>query len=308
VSVAWVAGALRGRALAGRRLGDEGVQALASKASLGDALTFLSASSYGHRVRMDLDVAGARRAVAETSLWHLRVLAGWLPARGVQALRAVAGWFELLDIQSHAWAIAAGGRWEEPAFPLGALATIWPRVAPTTTLQELRVVLAHSTWGDPGGDRLPDILLGLRLGWSRALRAVVPAARAWGDGALTLALARTRFPTPSTPAADTPSRVPELGNEWRRTRDLAAFARAMPPSGRWVLRDVHEPADLWQGERSWWTRVDREAAQMVREPELGRTVVLAAATLLVTDCWRTQAALEQAARQSASKDDGDAGA
>jgi hypothetical protein len=305
VSVAWVAGALRGRDLARRRLGDEGVERLAAKASLGDALAFLSTSSYGHRIRLDLDLAGAQRALAETSLWHLRVLAGWLPARGVQSLRALAAWFELRDIESHAWAIAAGGRWHETPLPLGALATVWPRVAPTGTLRDLRIVLTHSTWGDPGGDQLPDILLGLRLGWARAMRAVVPGVPEWGDGALTLALARTRF-SPSSPVdRRMPPRVAELGTEWSRTTDLAAFARAVPLSGRWVLREAREPPDLWRAERSWWMRVDREAARLVRTPQLGRTVVMAAATLLVTDCWRTQAALEQAAR---ARKDVDAGA
>jgi hypothetical protein len=307
VSVGWVAGAVRGRALARRRLGDEGVGTLAAKASLADALQYLSTSSYSHRIRMDLDVAGAQRAVAETSLWHLRVLAGWLPASGVQSLRAVAGWFELLDIESHAWGVVAGERWDESPFPLGALATVWPRIVPTTTLGQLRIVLAHSTWGDPGGDELKDILLGLRLGWSRALRTVVPAARAWGDGALTLALAKSLFSGSSPEGRKAPD-VPELGAVWRQATDLESFSQAVPRSGRWVLQDVRQPSDLWRAERSWWRRVDREAAQLVESPRLDRTVVIAAATSLVTDCWRTEVALEQAARASVPREAADAGA
>ena len=295
MSFGWVAGAVRGRALARRRLGDDGVEALAAKTSLADALAFLAASSYGHRIHGALDAVSAQRAIAETSVWHLRVLAGWLPPRGVQSIRAVAGWFEVLDIENHAWTIAAGGRWREPLFPLGALATVWPRVASTTTLRELRTVLAHSAWGDPGGDRLPDVLLGLRLGWSRALRAVGPAARAWGDGALALSLAKGWFGSARDERPNRPD-VPELGDRWRDTTDLTAFARAIPITGRWVLQDVRQFSDLWRAERAWWLRVDHEAAQQLRARHLGRTAVIAAALVIVSDCWRTLAALAQAAR------------
>jgi hypothetical protein len=296
MSFGWVAGAVRGRSLARRRLGDEGVATLAAKTSLDDAVAFLAASSYGHRIQRGTDGVVARRAIAETSLWHLRVLAGWLPPRGVQSVRAVAGWFEVLDIENHASAIASGDRWREPLFPPGALATIWPRVAPTTTLRELRVVLAHSAWGDPGGDHLSDILLGLRLGWARVLRNVVPAARAWGDGALTLALAKALFAESARGETRKMPEVPELGVAWRRATDLTAFAAAVPDSDRWVLHGVRQFSDLWQAERAWWVRVDREAAQLLRARQLGRTAVIAAAMLLVTDSWRTLAAFEQAAR------------
>ncbi len=301
MSFGWVAGAIRGRALARRRLGDEGIASLASRPSLAGALDFLATSSYGHRVRRDLDVARARRSIAETTLWHLRVLAGWIPPRGVRSLRAIAGWFELLDVESHAWAIAAGDRWAETPLPLGALATIWPRVAPATTLHGIRTVLAHSDWGDPGGDALPEILLGLRLGWSRALGQAAPAAREWADGALTLALAKGLFAAPSRPEGQALPQVPELGSAWRKATDFAAFRRAVPASGRWVLRNVPQSSDLWQAERAWWDRVDRDASRLLGRPELGEAAVVGAAASLLTDCWRAQAALEQAARESAAK-------
>jgi hypothetical protein len=86
MSVGWVAGALRGGALARRRLGD-GVAELAAKTSLDEALAFLSASSYGHRLKGDLDIISAQRAIGDTSVWHLRVLAGWLPPRWLATSR-----------------------------------------------------------------------------------------------------------------------------------------------------------------------------------------------------------------------------
>jgi hypothetical protein len=306
MSFSWVAGALRGRALARRRLGDDGVEALAATVTLRGALDLLSTSSYGHRLRPDFDVPRAQRAIAETSAWHLRVLAGWLPPRGVQSLRAIAGWFELLDIEDRALAIATRERWNEPSFPLGALATIRPRVVPTTTLHGLRVVLAHSEWGDPGGDDLSDVLLGLRLGWSRRLRTVTREAREWGDGALTLAVAKGLFANSSRTNGRTLPPVPELGDRWRDATDLPAFTTAVPVSGRWVLHRVRTPSALWRAERSWWMRVDRDAAHLLQRRALGRTTAIAAAMLLVSDCWRTRAALEQAARGAGSEEATDA--
>lgn len=294
MSLGWLAGAVRGRALARRRLGEDGVADLASQGSLGNALQFLSASSYGHHVRGDLDLASTRRAVGETSLWHLRVLSGWLPPRGVQLVQRLAGWFELQNIENHAVAVA-GGTWRQPPYTLGALATVWPRARDASTLPQLRGTLAHSTWGDPGGDALGDILLGLRLGWSRHLRSTFAPAREWGEGALALAVAKVTFVPASSRPAVTPA-VPELGGKWEGVSDLRAFATALPTSARWVFVDVQGREDLWRAERRWWIRVDRDAAMLVDHPSLGRTVVGAAATLLVTDCWRTQAALEQAGR------------
>jgi hypothetical protein len=295
VTPGWVAGAVRGRALSRRRLGDDGVRALARSGSLQGALAFLSASSYGRRVRADIDVIAARRAIAETSLWHLRVLTGWLPPAGIRLVRALAGWFELANLEARAASLASGGRWQEAPFTLGALSTVWPKAADATTLAQLRSVLAHSAWGDPGGDSVGKIFLGLWIGWCRSLRTVLDPAREWADGGLVLALAKARFAGQPPIAAEAMPRVPELGSRWRRARDLQEFARNVPESGRWALAEVHRPADLWAAERRWWLRLDGEAVRLLGRPQLGRTTVAAAATLLVTDCWRTQAALEQAA-------------
>jgi hypothetical protein len=300
-----VAGAVRGRALARRRLGDD-VRDLAAKRSLADALAHLSASSYGHRMRADLDVAGAQRAIAETALWHLRVLAGWLPPRGVRVARALAGWFELANLESHAVVLAVGERWREEPYALGALSTVWPTAAATATLPQLRASLAHSEWGDPGGDSLGAILLGVRIAWTRRLRTIQRQANEWADGGLALAVAKALFAGAGSAAAVTPPRVPELGSKWRDASDLAELAQRLPASARWVLRDVREPQDLWTAERTWWLRIDRDAARLLGQGRLGRTTVVGAATLLLTDCWRTRAALEEAARGSVPVEAADA--
>ena len=46
--------------------------------------------------------------LAETVLWHLRVLAGWLPPAAVGRLRALAAWFELVNIEQRVDYLAGG--------------------------------------------------------------------------------------------------------------------------------------------------------------------------------------------------------
>jgi len=300
MSLPWVGGAIRGRALARRRLGDEGLRTLAARRSLGEALQFLSASSYGHGIRGELDLPGAQRAVAETAIWHLRVLAGWLPRRGVELVRAVAGWFELANIEGRSTALATGGRWGEAPFTLGALATVWPKAGVATTLSEVRAVLGHSEWGSPAGEGLGDVFLGLKIGWTRQLGRLLRQARTWANGGLALAVAKARFVTSAAGQSVTLPAIPELGSRWKGATRLPDFVGGLPASARWVMAGVSGPADLWSAERSWWLRVDADATSLLGQPGLGRTTVVAAATVLLTDCWRTQAALEQAARGSAS--------
>jgi hypothetical protein len=288
--------------LAGRRLGDDGVHDLAARQSLDDALRFLMASSYGQSVRADFNAILARHAITETTLWNLRVLAGWLPPRGVDLVRKIAGWFEILNIEGHAVALVAGTRWSESPVALGALATVWSEAKNTASLDELRATLARSPWNDPGGATLADILLGLRLGWARWLRTILPDAASWGDGALALAIAKGRFLRPADGRSRSLPRIAELGSGWRAATDVADLARRVPSTARWVFADVHSAEDLWQAEHLWWERVDHDAASLLRHARLGRTVVVVAAMLLVTDCWRVQAALDRAARGRAVSD------
>lgn len=305
-SVGWVAGAIRGRALAARTLGNEGAEALAAKSSLDDALVFLSSSTYGHQIHAGMELEAAQRAVGDTALWHLRVLAGWLPPRGVEFMKVLAAWFEMCNIEDRAVALAGGG--EEPPAPyaLGTLATVWRQAAEATTLSELRIVLAQSPWGDPGSEELSAILLGLRIGWSRRLREALADYPHWGDGALALVMAKALFVQDGEMTHYRTRDVRELGSRWRTATELGPFADSLPESARWVLRGSRAPEDLWLAERSWWRRVDRDARRLVHDLRVGRSCVTGAATLLVTDCSITQTSLQRAARGFGIEEAGDA--
>ncbi|HET8680706.1 MAG TPA: hypothetical protein VFM54_02350, partial [Micromonosporaceae bacterium] len=154
----WVAGSVRSRALPNRRLGSAGARALAASPSLDDAVEALARSPYRRFVRVGDPLAAAQRGVADTLLWHLRVLAGWVPSDGVRALRLLAGWFEVANVAGLAASLAAGGTAaggtaaaEQPyltpgerPYQLGRLATAWPRLATASSAAELRLALARS--------------------------------------------------------------------------------------------------------------------------------------------------------------------
>src|SRR5690242_12986624 len=147
-----------------RRLDWSGARELAASPSLAAAVQTLAGSPYGRAVPAGASLAQAQHAVAATLLWNLRVLAGWLPAAGVRALRVLAGWFEIANVDQHLQALDGGTG--EPPFRLGTLATAWPRLAATGSAAELRAALSASPWGDPGGDTVRDIGLGMRLAWA----------------------------------------------------------------------------------------------------------------------------------------------
>ncbi len=91
----FVAGAVRARAMARRCVGPATARRLATAGGLDAAVEALRRTPYGHDVRAGQTLSEVQAAVAATLLWHLRVLAGWLPGRGVEPLRAVAGWYEI---------------------------------------------------------------------------------------------------------------------------------------------------------------------------------------------------------------------
>ena len=95
MSTSWVAGTVRATALARRRLGAAGARELAASPGLSEALTSLARTPYGHDIRVTHTLAEAQHAIGATLLWHLRVLSGWLPRGGAEAVRLLAGGFEV---------------------------------------------------------------------------------------------------------------------------------------------------------------------------------------------------------------------
>jgi hypothetical protein len=295
MSASWVAASVRGRALARRRLGAAGARQLATEDGVDAAVVMLAESAYGHDVRSTDSIELAEQGVAAAVLWHLRVLGGWVPRSGAPALRALAAGFEVANVEDHLAALQ--GRPVPRAFQLGSFATAWPRLAPTTSVREVRTVLTASAWGDPGSDERRTISLYLRATWFARVARAAPLAEPWAAGALALLLTRElmvrsgHVPEPVVRASE-----PLLGVEWS---DLtrAPLGTGWPRQAAWAVQEVTSPTELWLAEAAWWRRVERDAFATLRGSSYGLDPVTAAVALLAVDAWRVRAALETAAGQ-----------
>jgi hypothetical protein len=292
---AWVAGSVRARAMARRRLGGGATRALAASPTLAEAVETLSHSPYGRSVRSGDSLDEAQRGVAEALLWNVRVLAGWLPARGAQALRVLAGWFEIANVDEHMRALTGNPAW--PPYRLGALATAWPRLARTGSLGELRVQLARSAWGDTGGETAREVQLCMRLAWAERLTSQASAVRPVVLGGVALVVAREVYargmPLPGR-AGELSARL--LGPEWAGATSIDELATRVSSPSRWALRGVDSPADLWRAEARWWARLARDGEAMLADAGFGLEPAIGAVALLAADAWQVRAALAAAAR------------
>lgn len=292
MSAGWVAGSVRGRLLTLRRLGAEDARSVAASGSTAAAVAGLANSVYGRDVHVGMSVTSARRAIGSACLWHLRVLAGWLPPRAGDVVRVFAGRFELANIGDRLAALA-GERVAEP-YILGALAVSWPRVAAASTTSEVRAALAGSVWGDPGTADWAAAAPALEARWTSWLAGAVPDASALAAGGAAMVVARQLAGAQPVPAAALGDLRRQLGRAWETATDVADLPARLPRAGAWVLDGVDAPRDLWRAEGRWWRRVDHDAANVLHAGRPGPAMAAAAAARLVADAWRAQAALEAA--------------
>jgi hypothetical protein len=294
VSAGWVAGTVRAKALTRRRLGHDGARALAA-GPLPAGIKSLARSPYGRFVRSDDSLAAATRGVAATLLWNARVLAGWLPPRGSETLRVLAGWYEIANVEDHLRGLADLPI--EPPFSLGSLATAWPRLSSTTSPDELRTELGASRWGDPGGTTPRDFQLAMRLAWVERLTARVASAATWALGGAALLLAREVLVLRQPLSEHVQARVGRiLGTRWSTTATLPEFRASLPADARWVLRDIADVDRLWEAEALWWRRLHADSAVLQARSGFGIEVIVGAVGLLAFDAWLVTGALAGAGR------------
>ncbi len=293
MSAGWVAGGVRGRLLVRRRLGRAGARAVAGAVSTEAAVALVAESPYGHRVEPGMSVENASRAVGAVCLWHLRVLAGWLPPRGGDVVRTFAARFELSDIGDRLVSLTPPVEPPPVPFDHGALGIAWSRVAAASSPDEIRVALARSAWGDPGATDWPSVAPALDARWATWLAAASPPDMDhWALGAATLVAARAIETGRALPAAAATDVRRLIGHQWEGARDLGALASSVPRAGAWVLEGIGEPGDRWRAESRWWQRVDRDAADTLRTARPGPALAAASAARLVADMRRTRSALE----------------
>jgi hypothetical protein len=305
VSAGWVAGGVRAQAMSRRRLGEQGARDLLETADLVTAVDRLAASPYGHDVRRGMGLERAQHAVSQTLVWNLRVLAGWLPRPGVEVVRVLAGWAELANLERLVRGLRAGTAAPDvdgpPPYVLGALATVWPRVAGVTDRAALRAALTASPWGDPGADDDRDLVQVLRLTWSARVATGVGPARSWARSAAALLVAHD-LATRGLAGGDPPSAAVQratarvLGPAAAQAASLGDLRAALDRHTAASLDDADDLTGLWRCEVAWWRSVRRDARALTTatsgpEPVVGQVAALAA------DAWLTRAALAAAARR-----------
>ena len=294
MSAGWVAGTTRARAMAAACAGPRTARGLASAPSLPDALRALTGTVYRRGLDVRAGAAEAQRAVSDTLVWQLRVLAGWQPRPGAIAVRLLASGFEIANTRDRLRTLSGGS---PPApYRLGALATVWPRLSRTASPAEVRAVLATSVWGDPGADTPAALITGMRLSAAARTAATVPSAARWAAGEAALLVARevhlTGHPL-TAPAARDAARL--LGTDAVRAPGFGDFRARLSSPARWALEGIERPEDLWRAEARWWPSVEQEALSLLRKARFDVSPVVGAAAVLGVDAWRVRAALECAA-------------
>ncbi|MFI9357974.1 hypothetical protein [Streptomyces lydicus] len=303
MGAAWVAGVTRARGMLIRRLGVPGARRIAAAGTLDDAVRDLATASY-YRPASDAALPTLQRGVTASLLWHLRVLAGWLPRRGVECLRLLAAGFEIANIEGHLRRVS--GSEAPPPYVLGALSTAWSRLVCAAEPDALRAALAASPWRDPGGTAA-SMAVTLRLTAAARTAARIPPAVRWSAARAALLVARERFvhgrPLPA--AADGPA-TGVLGTAAVRAPTYRDFRRRLPASAGWALRGTDDPADLWQAEGRWWRDIEQDGLRMASRARYDMVPVVGAVAVLSADAWRTRAVLELAADDAALPEDFDA--
>lgn len=295
MTAGWVAASTRGSALVRRLVGTTGARELAGTDTWSETRALLSTTFYGAEMPADADREAARRTATTATTWQLRVLAGWLPVGTSGLARLFAAPIEIANIEAHLAGLA-GPNTSTP-LSLGSLAVAWPRVATATSPEQVRTVLTHSAWGDPGGADPVTVAVGLRVAWARRLIRQVPEAASWAKGGLAVLIARELYAFNRDIAPPTGRELDLLvGNRWRRATTVSELARLMPESAAWALAEVASPSDLWQAEVDVARRVTADATALTGARRFTKDTVAAMMALLLVDLWRVTAAIELAGR------------
>ena len=296
MSAGWVAGTVRARALLTFAIGTAATSRLAGRSTFAAAAADLTDTAYRRFLPENATPAQAERAIEDTALWNLRVLAGWLPRPGAAVLRVVAADFEIRNMADKLRGLA--GESVAAPYRLGALGTAWSRASAATSFAELRSAVSASSWGRCEAGSPADFVADLRLSGAARLAALHTATRPWGAAAAALAVARQCFLIGRPLAPATRIRATQvLGAAAVRAEDWNAFTAVLPKStAGWVMEGIGDPARLWVAEERWWTRVESDARALAHAPGFGMEPALGCAVVLLADARAVRGALCTAAR------------
>lgn len=272
MSAGWIAGDVRARELASEPL--DVAASVAAATNLGAGIALLGQAKWIRDVAATTTVVASQRAVLETLLWRLRVIAGWLPSEGVEMVRSCVAWFEIRNIEDRlAYFVGAPASVQ---YELGRLGIISRPLGATSNGEDIRQLMAASAWGDPGSADAYRIRIWLRRMWHKRARDASPQLRVWSDAAAWLLAARER--TAARSGADLLARTPPL----------------VPSPWKWASVDW-AGSDLWRAEERWWTQVREEGLRLLHTPIGTPGPALGAITTLASSAHRIATALEIAA-------------
>ena len=240
-----------------------------------------------------------------TLLWHLRVLAGWLPRDGARQLRLLAGGFEIANVDEHLRRLPVADGAAVPAgHPADRLVTAGGRhLGRAAACGAGHLPVGRPRTGRPRrhGTR-PAAGLGAAGRGRRARRGGVGARRDRAAAGPGDAARRGPAERPVRRAGDGPARRRVRRGPRRPGAPLPDLRAPLPGDARWALAGVEEPADLWRAEAAWWHRVEQDAARLLRSSAYGPGCVLGVVGVLAADAWRVRAALGAAARGAAARE------
>lgn len=284
------------------RVGAGGSYKIAAQQNLHEGLSLLTDTIYAKKLVGCTSLAEAERAIHETVLWQLRVLAGWMPATGTRLIRTAAGVYEIANILSLYRSLASG----QPAIKfldVGALATAWPQLREATSIAQLTQALRSSPWGDSASGDTAVSQDVLTLVWMRRLADVAAPARPWAEAVSAVTAARILFVENVAPSPRIIQVVlPLLGQSWLSAKSFSELQEALPSSTRLLFAGITTPEDLWRAEARVWAQVERDGFRLLRNSLPGSEVVLGAIAILATDAWRVCAALAAASIGSGSSE------
>jgi hypothetical protein len=295
MATGWVAATVRARAMARRRVGPVLARRVADAPSLDAGLALLEGTAFDRVAAPGTALRDAEHQIRAEQLWELRVLAGWLPAAGTPLARALAARFERANIEAHRNRLA--GRPAPPPFTLGTLALSWPRLAATSSLDELRRELGASPWGDPGAMAATELHDALLVGWLRLVAAAatgLDTVQRWVAGGVALLVARN-IATEGEPDRLVHAVRPLIGRRAAGARSLADLQAALPSTARGTLARVDQPVQLWRAEAGLRAQIESDGFRMLRAARPGPAPVVGALAVLAVDGWRLRAALACAA-------------
>ena len=252
MGAAWVAGSVRARLLLEHRAGTETARLVAGAGSLDERRGAPLRNGRTSRSRVARRLEAAQRAVAASLALQIRLLAAWLPRTRPHGLRALAAWFELVNIEDRLAYLArcrARARRTSSACSLRSGTAAAAAAEPRRAAARARRARAGAT---QAATTPHDIHLALRLAWARRVSTQVPEARHWAAGAVAILLAggavRRRTAARRRSRAPRAAR-PGLG---RRGVDRGSARAAAPRLRPGRSTGVDDPAELWRAELAWW--------------------------------------------------------